>query len=141
MTKPPLPLIVQWRDLAQEGLFYTDIAKDFPDYTPSQIRHHCLGNSGAKAPGPIQQIRRWPDNPWLQGEKSPHALLDEKQVREVLDDWDDEKGYWRNAAGHWGKLLKVSPSTILAARRGDTWKHLRHSNAGRKKEKGTAKSS
>ena len=47
------------------------------------------------------------DNPWLQGEKSPHALLDEKQVREVLDDWDDEKGYWRSAAGHWGKLLKV----------------------------------
>jgi hypothetical protein len=60
--------------------------------------------------------------------------LDEAQVREVLDDWDDEKGYWRNAAGHWGKLLKVSPSTILAARRGDTWKHLNHSNAGRRKD-------
>jgi hypothetical protein len=60
--------------------------------------------------------------------------LDEKQVREVLGDWDDEKGYWHNSAGHWAKLLKVSPSTILAARRGDTWKHLKHSNAGRKKE-------
>jgi hypothetical protein len=60
--------------------------------------------------------------------------LDEKQVREVLDDWDDETGYWRNAAGHWATLLKVSPSTILAARRGDTWKHLKHSNAGRQKE-------
>ena len=33
MAKPPLPLIVQWRDLAQEGRFYTDIAKGFPDYT------------------------------------------------------------------------------------------------------------
>ncbi len=134
MAKPPLPLIVKWRNLAQEGRFYTDIAKDFPDYTASQIRHYCLGTSGANAPGPIQKLRRWSDNPWLQGEKSPHALLDEKQVRQVLDDWDDEKGYWRNPAGHWGKLLKVSPSTILAARRGDTWKHLKHSNAGRKKK-------
>ncbi len=35
MAKPPLPLIVKWRDLAQEGRFYTDIAKDFPDYTAS----------------------------------------------------------------------------------------------------------
>jgi hypothetical protein len=51
-----------------------------------------------------------------------------------LDDWDDEKGYWRNAAGYWAMLLNVSPSTILAARRGNTWKHLKHSNAGRKKE-------
>ncbi len=51
-----------------------------------------------------------------------------------MDDWDGEKGYWRNSAGHWAKLLKVSPSTILAARRGDTWKHLKHSNAGRQKE-------
>ena len=134
MARPPLPLIVKWRDLAQEGWFYTDIAKDFPDYTSSQIRHHCLGNSGANAPGPIQQPRRWPDNPWLQGERSPHALLDETQVREVLDDWDDEKGYWRNPAGHWGKLLKVSPSTILAARQGVTWKQLKHPNAGRQKK-------
>ena len=75
MAKPPLPLIVKWRDLAQEGRFYTDIAKVFPDYTSSQIRHYCLGNSGARAPGPIQKRRRWSDNPWLQGEKSPHALL------------------------------------------------------------------
>ncbi len=60
----PLPLIVKWRDLAQEGRFYN----------------------------------------------------------------------WRDAAGHWAKLLKVAPSTILAARRGDTWKHLKHSNAGRQKE-------
>ncbi len=58
MARPPLPLIVQWRDLTQEGRFYTDIAKDFPDYTASQIRHHCLGNSGANAPGPLQQLRR-----------------------------------------------------------------------------------
>ncbi len=134
MTRPPLPLIVKWRDLAEEGRLYADIAKAFPGYTASQIRHYCLGQSGAKAPGPIQKPRRWSDNPWLQGEKSPLALLDEKQVREVLDDWDDEKGYWRNAAGHWAKVLKVSPSTILAVRRGVTWKHLKHSNAGRKKE-------
>ena len=135
MAKPPLPLIVKWRELAQEGRFYTDIAKGSPDYTASQIRHCCLGNSGANAPGPIQKRGRWPDNPWLQGEKSPHALLTEKQVRGVLGDWDDGKGYWGNAAGHWAKLLRVSPSTILAVRRGDTWKHLKHSNAGRKKEK------
>ena len=134
MAKPTLPLIVKWRDLAQEGRFYTDIAKDFPDYTSSQIRHYCLGNSGSRAPGPIQESRRWLDNPWLQGEKSPHALLDEEQVRNVLGDWDDDKGYWRNAAGHWARLLKVSPSTILAVRRGDTWKHLKHVNAGRKKD-------
>ena len=133
MARPPLPLIVKWRDLAQEGRYYADIAKDFPDYTVSQIRHYCLGTSGVSAPGPLQKRRRWSDNPWLQGGRSPHALLDEKQVREVLDDWDDEKCYWRNSAGHWAKLLRVSPSTILAARRGDTWKHLKHSNAGRKK--------
>ena len=134
MARPPLALIVKWRDLAQEGRFYTDIAKDYPDYTRSQIRHYCLGHSGAKAPGPLQKRRRWLDNPWLQGEKSPQALLDEKQVRDVLGDWDDDKGYWGNAAGHWAKLLQVSRSTILAVRRGDTWQHLKHSNAGRKKE-------
>ncbi len=62
MAKPPLPLIVKWRDLAQEGRFYTDIATAFPDYTASQIRHYCLGTSGAKAPGPLQKRRRWSDN-------------------------------------------------------------------------------
>ena len=134
MAKPPLPLIVKWRDLAQKGRFYTDIAKGFPDYTASQIRYYCLGHSGAKALGPIQKRRRRSGNPWLQGEKSPHALLDETQVRVVLDDWDDEKGYWRIAAGQWARVLKVSPSTIRAVRRGDTWKHLKHPNAGRKKE-------
>ncbi len=134
MPRPPLPLIVKWRDLAQEGWVYTDIAKDTPDYTASQIRHYCLGNSGAKAPGPIQESGRWLDNPWLQGEKSPHALLDETQVRKVLDDWDNEKGYWGRAAGYWAKLLDVSPSTILAIRRGDTWKHLKHPNTRRMKD-------
>ena len=134
MAKPPLPLIVKWRDLAQEGRYYSEIAKDSPDYTASQIRHYCLGNSGAKAPGPIQGPRRWLDNPWLQGEKSPHARLDERQVEDVLGDWDADKGYWSNSAGHWGRLLRVSPNTILAIRRGDIWKHLNHPNAGRKKE-------
>ncbi len=133
MAKPPLPLIVKWRDLAQEGRFYTDIASDFPEYTASQIRHYCLGHSGAKAPGPLQKRRRWADNPWLQGAKSPHALLDEEKVRRVLDDWDEDKGYWAHPAGHWAQLLKVSPSTILAVRRGDTWKYLEHPNVGRKK--------
>ena len=135
MAKPPVPLIVRWRDLAQEGRYYSDIAKDFPDYTASQIRHYCLGNAGAKAPGPIQGRRRSLDNPWLQGEKSPHARLDKRQVGDVLGDWDDEKGYWRKSARHWGRLLGVSPRTILAMRRGDIWKHLNHPNAGRKKEK------
>ena len=111
MARPPLPLIVQCRDLAQEGRFYTDIAKGFPDYTASQIRHYCLGNSGANAPGPIQKRRRWHDNPWLQGEKSPQALLDETQVREVLNDWDDGKGYWRNSAGHWAALEEFLAAT------------------------------
>ena len=133
MPRPTLPMIVKWRDLAEEGQFYTDIAKHFPDYTPSQIRHYCLGNSGAKAPGPVQEPRRWLDNPWLQGERSPHALMDEQQAHEVLGDWDDDKGYWRHPARHWADLLSVSPSTILAVRRGDTWKHLKHPNAGRKK--------
>ena len=41
-------------------------------------------------------------------EKSPHALLGEKQVRGVLDDWDDDKGYWGSAAGHWASLLDHS---------------------------------
>lgn len=133
MAKPALPLIVKWRDLAEEGYYYTDIAKAHPEYTASQIRHYCLGHSGAKAPGPLQRRRRWPDNPWLQGEKSPHALLTKEDVMSVLQDWDEEKGYWGHAAGHWAKLLDVSPSTILAVRRGDTWKHLKHANAGRKK--------
>jgi hypothetical protein len=133
MSKPPLPLIVKWRDQAQEGRFYTDIAKEHPDYTASQIRHYCLGHSGAKAPGPLQRRPRWLDNPWLQGERSPHALLKKEDVVSVLDDWDEDKGYWSHAAGHWAQLLDVSPSTILAVRRGDTWKHLEHPNAGRKK--------
>ena len=133
MPKPTLPLIVKWRDLAEEGQFYADIAKAFPEYTASQVRHYCLGKSGARAPGPIQEPRRWLDNPWLQGEKSPHALLREEQVREVLDDWDDETGYWRNTAPKWAEILKVAPSTILAVRRGDTWKQLKHPNSGRKK--------
>ena len=118
----------------QEGRFYTDIAKDF--LTIRQVRSGIIA-SDTPAPRlrvPYKKRRRWSDNPWLQGEKSPHALLDEKQVRDVLGDWDDEKGYWRNAAGHWAKLLRVSPSTILAVRRGDTWKHLDHPNAGRKKQ-------
>ena len=118
MSKPPLPLIVKWRDQAQEGRFYTDIAKEHPDYTASQIRHYCLGHSGAKAPGPLQRRPRWPDNPWLQGERSPHALLKKEDVVSVLDDWDEDKGYWSQAAGHWAQLLDVSPSTILAVRRG-----------------------
>ena len=133
MAKPPQPLIAKWRDLAEEGRFYTEIAKGFPDYTVSQIRLYCLGHFGADAPGPIQRRRRCSGNPWLQGEKSPHALLHEEQVRRVLDDWDDDKGYWRHAAGHWAKLLKVSRSAILKVRRGATWKHLKHPNAGRKK--------
>ena len=56
MAKPPLPLIVKWRDLAQEGRFYTDIAKDFPDYTSSQIRHYCDVPHGA-VPHPMLDLR------------------------------------------------------------------------------------
>ena len=133
MAKPPLPLIAQWRDLAEDGQFYTDIAKDYPDYTVSQIRRYCVGDFGADAPGPIQRRRRCSGNPWLRGEKSPNALLDEGQVQRVLDDWDEEEVYWRHAAGHWAKLLKVATSTILRVRLGNSWKHLRHPNAGRKK--------
>ena len=125
---------MKWRDLAQEVAFILTSPRFFLTIPLVRSGITGLGNSGARAPGPIQKRRRWSDNPWLQGEKSPHAFLDEKQVRDVLGDWDDDKGYWGNAAGHWAKLLKVSPSTILAVRRGDTWKHLKHANAGRKKD-------
>lgn len=135
MPKPPRSLIAKWRDLAQAGRFYSDIAKAFPGHTASQIRHYCLGNSGARAPGPIQQTGRWSDNPWLHGEKSPLALLNEGQVLQVLDDWDEEKGYWRTAAERWAKRLKVSQNAILRVRRGDAWKHLGHPNAGRQRGK------
>ncbi len=135
MPRPSLLVIVRWRHLAQAGQFYSDIAKRFPDYTASQIRHYCLGNSGSGAPGPIQQAGGWADNHWLHGERSPIAVLNEKQVRRVLDDWDEEKGYWRTAAERWVKRLKVSQNAILRVRRGDAWKHLKHPNAGRKQGK------
>lgn len=133
MPKPPLPMIVQWRDLAAEGKFYAEIHRKYPDFTASQIRHYCLGHTGRKAPGPIQKAKRFDTNPWLQGERSPHALLGEPDVRQVLEDWDDDKGYFAHSASYWAKLLSVSPSTILACRRGDTWAHLKHPNQGRKR--------
>jgi hypothetical protein len=134
MARPPIPLVVKWRDLAAEGKFYAEIARSYPDYTASQIRHYCLGHTGRKAPGPLQPPRRFKTNPWLQGERSPHALLSEPEVRQILSDWDDDKGYWAHSASHWANVLDVSPSTILACRRGDTWAHLEHPNQGRKKE-------
>lgn len=135
MPKPPLALVVKWRDMAAEGTFYAEIQRQHPEYTASQIRHYCLGHTGKKAPGPLQKSRRFDDNPWLQGERSPHALLSEADVRRILDDWDEEKGYWEHPASYWAEEFDVSPSTILACRRGDTWGHLDHPNQGRKREK------
>jgi hypothetical protein len=130
-------LIVKWRDLADEGRLYTEIAKLYPRYTAAQIRHYCLGNTGRKLPGPLQRARRFGgSNVWLQGDKSPHAELTKKQALAVLDDWDEEVGRWRRSGVWWARELGVAPSTIHMLRRGETWKFLQHPNQGRKRGEG-----
>lgn len=133
MAKPPGALVVKWRDLAEEGLSYAAIARQYPEYSPDQVRHYCMGTSGKKLPGPLQSAGRWGGrNVWLQGSSSPHAELTEDQVLEVLDDWDEERDRWATSGAEWARRLGVAPSTIHMLRRGETWGHLDHPNQGRK---------
>ena len=139
MPKPPGALVVQWRDLAAQGLTYAEIQRRFPEYTADQVRHYCLGTTGKKLPGPLQSPGRWDgSNVWLRGEKSPHAELTEEQARDVLDDWDEDKGNWGTSGAEWARRLDVSPSTIHMLRRGETWRHLKHPNQGRKRKRKAA---
>jgi hypothetical protein len=100
MAKPTGATVIIWRDLAQEGYTYAEIARKFPEYTVNQIRHYCLGNTGKKLPGPIQASGRWKGhNVWLQGEKSPHAGITRGQALEVLEDWDEDRGRFKHSPG------------------------------------------
>jgi hypothetical protein len=136
MAKPSGATVIIWRDLAQEGYTYAEIARKYPDYTVNQIRHYCLGNTGSRLPGPIQKSGRWQgSNVWLRGEKSPHAAMTAAQALEVLEDWDKAKGRWKHSAAHWATTLGVSPSAIQQLRRGDTWRHLNHPNQRHNREK------
>ena len=137
MAKPPGALVVKWRDLAAKGETYAAIAREYPEYTADQVRHYCMGTSGAKLPGTLQKAGRWNGhNVWLQGESSPHAELSLDQVLEILDDWDEESDRWKTSGAEWARRLKVAPSTIHMLRRGDTWQHLNHRNQGRKPKRG-----
>jgi hypothetical protein len=134
MARPPGALVVKWRDLAADSHSYAEIARRHPEYTPDQVRHYCLGNTGKKLPGPLQEPHRWGShNVWLQGESSPHAELSREQVLSVLDDWDEESDAWGTSGAEWARRLGVSPSTIHMLRRGETWEHLNHPNQGRKR--------
>ncbi len=105
-------------------------------FSIDQVRHYCLGQTGRKLPGPIQQIDRWHgSNVWLRGENSPHALLTAAQAKKVLNDWDEKADRWKTSGAEWARKLGVSPSTILMLRRGETWQHLNHPNQGRKPKK------
>jgi hypothetical protein len=132
MPKPPGALVVKWRDMAEEGQSYAEIQRQFPDYTPDQVRHYCMGHAGKKLPGPIQPAGRWNgSNVWLRGERSPHAELTESQARRILDDWDEERDRWGTAGAEWAERFGVSPSTVYMLRRGETWEHLKHPNQGK----------
>jgi len=133
MPKPPGALVVQWRDLAEDGWSYAAIARKYPKYTADQVRHYCMGTAGKNLPGPLQKAGRWEGrNVWLQGEKSPHAELTTEQAIEVLDDWDEDAERWKTSGAEWARKLGVSPSTTHMLRRGETWRHLEHPNQGRR---------
>jgi hypothetical protein len=118
--------------MAEEGQSYAEIQRQFPDYTPDQVRHYCMGHAGKKLPGPIQPAGRWNgSNVWLRGERSPHAELTETQARQILDDWDEERGRWGTPGAEWAERFGVSPSTVYMLRRGETWEHLQHPNQGK----------
>lgn len=136
MPKPAGALVVKWRDLAAEGLSYAEIQRRHPEYTADQVRHYCMGHAGKKLPGPIQPPGRWNgSNVWLRGEKSPHAELTEKQARQILEDWDEERDRWGTAGAEWADRFGVSASTVYMLRRGETWGHLKHPNQGRRPRK------
>ena len=136
MAKPDPKVVVTWRELAEGGYLYAEIARMYPDFSVDQVRHYCLGNTGRKLGGPIQSTDRWyGSNIWLRGENSPHSELTLKQAKKVLDDWDEKKDRWGRSGADWAEKFKVSPSTIYMLRRGETWKHLEHPNQGRKPKK------
>jgi hypothetical protein len=136
MPKPAKDVVLKWRELAEEGYLYAEIARMYPDFSVDQVRHYCLGHTGRKVGGPIQRVDRWyGSNVWLRGENSPHSELTEKQAIRVLEDWDEKKDRWKLSGAEWARKLNVSPSTIYMLRRGETWKYLEHPNQGRKPRK------
>ncbi len=136
MPKPDETLVTTWRELAEEGYLYAEIARMYPPYSVDQVRHYCLGHTGRAAGGPIQKVDRWyGSNVWLRGSNSPHAQLTERQALKVLDDWDEKKDRWKKSGADWARKLGVSPSTIYMLRRGETWQYLNHPNQGRKPKK------
>jgi hypothetical protein len=140
MPRPDEEIVVKWRELAEEGYLYAEIARMYPDYSVDQVRHYCLGHTGRNMPGPIQRVDRWyGSNVWLRGENSPHSELSEEQAIQVLDDWDEKADRWKRSGAEWARELGVSPSTIYMLRRGETWKYLDHPNQGRKPKRRKAK--
>lgn len=136
MPRPDDKTVVKWRELAEDGYLYAEIARMYPDHSVDQVRHYCLGHTGRNIPGPIQRVDRWyGSNVWLRGENSPHSELSKEQAIEVLDDWDEKADRWKQSGAEWARKLGVSPSTIYMLRRGETWKHLEHPNQGRKPKK------
>ena len=136
MPRPPDDLVVKWRELAEEGYLYAEIARRYSRFSVDQVRHYCLGHTGRKLGGPVQRVDRWyGSNVWLRGENSPHSELTIKQAQRVLDDWDEKNDRWKRSGADWARKFKVSPSTIYMLRRGETWKHLEHPNQGRKPKK------
>ena len=132
MAKPDAALVLKWRNLAEEGYLYAEIARMYPSYSIHQVRHYCLGHTGRALPGPIQRVDRWyGSNVWLRGDNSPHAELTAKQAERVLDDWDEKSDRWKLSGAEWARKCGVSPSTIYMLRRGETWKFLKHPNQGR----------
>ena len=133
MPKPNAALVLRWRNLAEEGYLYSEIARMYAPFSVDQVRHYCLGHTGQALPGPIQRVDRWyGSNVWLRGENSPHAELTAKQAKRVLDDWDEKADRWKSSGAYWGRKLGVSQSTIYMLRRGETWKFLKHPNQGRR---------
>ena len=140
MAKPDGPLVLKWRELAEEGYLYAEISRMHPPFSVDQVRHYCLGHTGRKVGGPIQKVDRWyGSNVWLRGPNSPHAELTEKQATKVLDDWDEKADRWKKSGADWARKLNVSASTIYMIRRGETWKYLEHPNQGRKPKKSRKK--
>ncbi|MBT8487410.1 MAG: hypothetical protein HKN72_14750 [Gemmatimonadetes bacterium] len=140
MPRPDDKIVVKWRELAEDGYLYAEIARMYPDFSVDQVRHYCLGHTGRNLPGPIQRVDRWyGSNVWLRGENSPHSELSEAQAIKVLDDWDEKADRWKQSGAEWARKLGVSPSTIYMLRRGETWKHLDHPNQGRKAKKSKAR--
>ena len=136
MPRPTKTQIVKWRQLAEQGYLYSEIARMDPKFSVDQVRHYCLGHTGRKAGGPIQRVDRWyGSNPWLQGENSPHAQLTARQAQRILDDWDEKADRWKTQGAKWARKFGVSPSTIYMLRRGETWQHLEHPNQGRTPKK------